>query len=455
MFRQAKEFGCGVVYQMTRAEFSETCEEELRRNGSESVVLGRRVFDVLVQSSAFDIHYTRHETRHVAHFSNGDDEICRVVVGTGMQNGVTYSGIWLCKQRGDSRSDWSEQRKELFRNRFGYDACAGTTIINWCINYPERVVELLRWFVCQAVGEERANALTLEIDLSLHAHESNMGAGSSPALENAFILTWNPSKWNEWNFSDIVAKSKSGEIYSDQWSTGNRKEMMPGDRVFLMRQGDHQGLIGSGYTTSGVFQDPHWDGSGKEINTVYIDLDTLVSETEVLTVTDLLQHDLGVKWNNIYASGNSIPSTYIPKIEKLWRKHLTALGRQQDRLPNEVLAPTRYVEGAVKRIFVNSYERSALARKKCIEHWGLDCAVCGFNFKSQYGSFGEGFIHVHHLRDLASIGREYNVDPKEDLRPVCPNCHAMLHRQKKPLSIEELKQRMVNAAEYAPELPAG
>ncbi|MDY6960261.1 MAG: HNH endonuclease, partial [Halobacteriota archaeon] len=30
-------------------------------------------------------------------------------------------------------------------------------------------------------------------------------------------------------------------------------------------------------------------------------------------------------------------------------------------------------------------------------------------------------------------------DPVNDLRPVCPNCHAVLHKKKPPYTIEELK----------------
>jgi predicted HNH restriction endonuclease len=89
---------------------------------------------------------------------------------------------------------------------------------------------------------------------------------------------------------------------------------------------------------------------------------------------------------------------------------------------------------------VNSYERNPAARRACIAHYGTGCSVCGFNFGQVYGDLGEGYIHVHHLRDLATIGTEYEVDPIADLRPVCPNCHAMLHRETPAMSIEELKE---------------
>ena len=97
--------------------------------------------------------------------------------------------------------------------------------------------------------------------------------------------------------------------------------------------------------------------------------------------------------------------------------------------------PTLYLEGAYQRVLVNRYERDRDARDKCIRYYGATCKVCDLNFGEQYGKIGEGFIHVHHLRPLSEIGAEYRVDPVRDLKPVCPNCHAMLHRRKPPYTI--------------------
>jgi|GEM_PF-1807681 hypothetical protein len=98
-----------------------------------------------------------------------------------------------------------------------------------------------------------------------------------------------------------------------------------------------------------------------------------------------------------------------------------------------------YYEGAIHRVAVNAYERNREARQKCIDYYGVNCIVCGFNFHEKYGDIGNDFIHIHHLRQLAEIGREYQIDPIQDLRPVCPNCHQMLHRHKPPFTIEELR----------------
>jgi predicted restriction endonuclease len=97
-------------------------------------------------------------------------------------------------------------------------------------------------------------------------------------------------------------------------------------------------------------------------------------------------------------------------------------------------------EGSIRQVTVNAYERNSEARRKCISHYGARCYVCGFDFENRYGEVGRGFIHIHHERPLATIAEEYEVNPIEDLKPVCPNCHAIIHRRKPPYTITEVKQ---------------
>lgn len=96
-------------------------------------------------------------------------------------------------------------------------------------------------------------------------------------------------------------------------------------------------------------------------------------------------------------------------------------------------------EGAVRLVLINAHERSTEARRLCIAKHGVNCAVCGFSFEAVYGPSTSGFIHVHHLSPVALQGDEYTVDPVADLRPVCPNCHAVIHMGGGCLSIEEAK----------------
>ena len=125
----------------------------------------------------------------------------------------------------------------------------------------------------------------------------------------------------------------------------------------------------------------------------------------------------------------------------------TALSESDDFLvlTTEEVHPTKYSEGATRSVTVNVFERDPSAREACIDHYGLTCVVCGFSFADFYGEIGEGFVHVHHLRELAAIGHEYEVDPIKDLRPVCANCHAMIHREMPAISIEELQARIAAA----------
>ena len=113
-------------------------------------------------------------------------------------------------------------------------------------------------------------------------------------------------------------------------------------------------------------------------------------------------------------------------------------------LAEEISTPEKYSEGAKRTVTINAYERSAKARAACIAHHGHVCAVCGFDFGKTYGSFGSGFIHVHHIVSIGKIGKEYKIDPVADLIPVCPNCHAMIHYAEPPLTVEQLRKHMKN-----------
>lgn len=100
-----------------------------------------------------------------------------------------------------------------------------------------------------------------------------------------------------------------------------------------------------------------------------------------------------------------------------------------------------YWEGELGQMTIVTHERNVDARNKCIQSKGVKCSVCGFDFEKTYGELGRGFIHVHHINPISSRDGQYEIDIENDLFPVCPNCHAMLHRRKGPiLSIEELKQ---------------
>ena len=89
-----------------------------------------------------------------------------------------------------------------------------------------------------------------------------------------------------------------------------------------------------------------------------------------------------------------------------WYASDDALG---NLLPEEVEGPEQFIEGASKTVSVNTYERNAEARAKCISYYGYKCAVCGFDFEAFYGEIDKNYIHVHHIIPLSEIGKEYEL----------------------------------------------
>ena len=80
------------------------------------------------------------------------------------------------------------------------------------------------------------------------------------------------------------------------------------------------------------------------------------------------------------------------------------------------------------------------AKEKRLGETGkLQCDVCSFDFADAYGELGEGFIEAHHTIPVAT--RRGRMETKlSDMALVCSNCHRMLHRGKRLLSAQELRQ---------------
>jgi hypothetical protein len=139
---------------------------------------------------------------------------------------------------------------------------------------------------------------------------------------------------------------------------------------------------------------------------------------------------------------NQLTGSRLPTGEGVARENV-----QPYLYPDEVNSAEKYLEGATTQVMVNVYERNSGARRHCLAHYGAICQVCRLDFAERYGVLGQGFIHVHHLRQLAKIGKEYEVDPIEDLLPICPNCHAMLHQTTPPLRVNALRRLMGQSTE--------
>lgn len=114
-----------------------------------------------------------------------------------------------------------------------------------------------------------------------------------------------------------------------------------------------------------------------------------------------------------------------------------------DLVKNIDMPEELYIEGGMRDILSNRYERNLAARKKCIAVHGTACKVCGFDFGVAYGDEHAGKIHVHHKTPLSEIREDYMVDPVNDLVPVCPNCHMIIHSKENGVyTIEEMLEKV-------------
>lgn len=308
--------------------------------------------------------------------------------------------------------------------------------------------------IAQAAGATKGGNATKRIRFRLqvpgyHPADAARLAGAlaqpGPQARSMFILAWHPLhyRWEESGYDDAIQATAAGRMWAEDWTVGVRKGgISPGDRAVLYRQHHNRGLVASGVFTTGVQTGQHWDDPGRTVRLAQVDWDTVLDHEDRLPVEILRAEAPEVKWDHMQGSGISVPPPAVPKLSGLWARHTSTV---MFRSPDEPRGggEQAFPEGALSRVEVNRYERDPRARKACLDHHGYRCAVCRFSFEDRYGPLGRSYIHVHHTLELSKVPPGYRVNPITDLVPVCPNCHAMIHRGTGPtLSVEELKQQL-------------
>lgn len=162
-------------------------------------------------------------------------------------------------------------------------------------------------------------------------------------------------------------------------------------------------------------------------------------------------NDYGIERHNNAITALKLHITYYEKLQNITMKKQRKLLKEVENIrimnvvyPDEITRNESkdIVEGTKKRVIVNIYERDSKARLECLKEFGYICRICEFDFEKKYGDIGKEFIHVHHLLPLSEIKKEYKVNPIKDLIPVCPNCHAMLHKRIPAYTPEDIKNFM-------------
>lgn len=267
-----------------------------------------------------------------------------------------------------------------------------------------------------------------------------------------FLFTHNPNRWDWTDLQDCIKEIESSGWCHRNWSC-NTKQIHKGDRVYLIRLGmEPKGIFASGWAISEWYEDSHFDeakeAEGKKARYVDVAFNAILDpDNEEILPRKTLDNGIlkQMHWSS-QSSGILIPDKIAKELDSIWyrllkrkNKHINFFAKPNfDNIAEEVEEEQKVLEGTKRKIDVTIYERNPSARRKCVEHYGFDCSVCGFNFEKAYGMLGKHYIHVHHIKPIADIGREYELNPIEDLRPVCANCHAMIHSSKPPLSLNRV-----------------
>lgn len=104
----------------------------------------------------------------------------------------------------------------------------------------------------------------------------------------------------------------------------------------------------------------------------------------------------------------------------------------------------RFVEGRVSDVVMKRRERDPKARSACLAAYGFNCYACGINLKSKYCGLDVEVIHVHHEEPLSQSEGAREIYPIATMKPLCPNCHAVIHSRTPPYSITEIRGMLDN-----------
>lgn len=256
--------------------------------------------------------------------------------------------------------------------------------------------------------------------------------------DNAYLFVWNKDNWEIEKLLPIINKVQKIGIASDCWGIASYRKVNVGDRAFLFSTKTKvKGFFASGKIIAKDFKFVNWEGKNKEGVLIEFDIFFNPISDEILNVQNVnALLSTSYKWPT-RPSGMPLNNAVFRTLENIWDEFCL----KKYPFNNQPVSSQTFNEGTFYQLIQTVYERNPGARKRCLEFYGYSCKVCGCNFADRYGEIGKEFIHVHHINQL-SIGKMRETDPIKDLRPVCPNCHAMLHRKNPPYSIEELQSKL-------------
>jgi len=128
-----------------------------------------------------------------------------------------------------------------------------------------------------------------------------------------YLLTKNAERWKWKNLNECISEINEHGYYESRWSCGVTKKILPGDRIFLIKQeAEPRGIIASGWAISKVYEDLYWNKqkSIKGNNALYINVrfETILNPKEQIFHRDKLNKGIYLKMNwGTQASDITIP----------------------------------------------------------------------------------------------------------------------------------------------------
>ncbi|MDI1247850.1 MAG: hypothetical protein PSV13_03110 [Lacunisphaera sp.] len=155
----------------------------------------------------------------------------------------------------------------------------------------------------------------------------------SAVTVRSFLLTWgNFEETPDSEIEDIARKLKRAKTVEGQWSSGNRKDINVGERVYLLRQGpDAPGLVGWGTVSEEPFEDDHWDParrrSGVKANYIMVHWREMVPKDAGIPRARLVELGVADSLLNAQGSGVIIAEEISRQLEAVWSENYRLLNK--------------------------------------------------------------------------------------------------------------------------------
>jgi len=261
----------------------------------------------------------------------------------------------------------------------------------------------------------------------------------SPAISEAigetvghdFLFTWKPKYWPHDNLRELVETFRSSGTVEELWNCAAHKKIRPGDRAYLLEQGNAIGIFGRGTVIGDPEKKPKPE-PGDAAWRVLIGFealrgDVLWDPVEQFLVDEdrLLNLPVPKKQWQHRASGVTLATDAARAIDKIIFDSVTIGRGQATWVDREVARVSKLVEQRVRpeqqrfrRDTLDSYRRCAVTG--CVEEAALEAAHIAVRKASDINGLANGILlrsDIHRLFDgllitLSEDGTRVEVSPE-------------------------------------------